>query len=57
MIRSAMLPSIAQLYHNSTLHCTSGIDSHHGKFRFIWRLVLAVRIAVKKAVQCRVELL
>ena len=26
MIRSAMLQSIAQPYHNSTLHCTSGAD-------------------------------
>jgi hypothetical protein len=25
MIRSTMLPNIAQLYHNSTLHCTSAI--------------------------------
>jgi hypothetical protein len=30
MIRSAMLPNIAQLYHNSTLHCTRQSEARLG---------------------------
>ena len=37
MIRSAMLPSIAQIYHNSTLHCTSLSRASAAALRWLTR--------------------